>query len=772
MDKLSNDFYVFFQKEPLRRYEELYNFIKNCSEYTNRHLDNFLPIDQFCKNTLDIKDINEDLSFKIYKKINKFFKKVQTKLRFNKFEFKGLEFLNEGDIFLNLNKKEYKFLKKIEQFEYNYKLENKLEDEIKEELNVDKNKIFLKDCRDNLKKLSIISIYYQILIHPAILYYFPINFNVSLVRYLSLIDNTLNKNFLTMGKISNFIFGKRKSKIFYKFEDILNENIEIIHTLEDIISLIGSYQNTFDLKLTKLYCENKNIDQVICHKKDYNYSLNFYNFLKYKTECFTIDMNDPDNGNGPLSIALKNKFSVIKGEAGTGKTYVIEKLYNLLKNIFDVYIISFTGKSIDNIINRLKCDDNIMTIDKFILSRIEFKKNVIIIIDEISMLSLEKMHKLIKLFVYDRIQLIMLGDINQLPPVDYPINIFHIFNNCWEYIPNFKLEKNYRVNSESGSIIKNAQLFTIEKFFRFSYCNISVDKHFDIIQRPPKKDTEEYNSIFLNFYNDNSEFLNNQIICFTNSTKDNINKLIQKNFFNKNVLKIYTPLENFKNFLFKIGDKIICTKNYKKDDIFVSNGSIGVLENIYCDKYYFCLPKEHHKLCSDKNKIKKCDYECNNFFKVTTNDNNSFYMCKNRLENNCSSKNILEYVCSCEKYEADIHFMHVRINNLMLKIPIFFPFYKSKFIKSSKRKILTSIDFDLSYCITCHKYQGSQALNIMYIKEGYSKNPIKRSHIYTGITRSQSYCIIFNPSGEYHVSEDIVPLESFSYLLETNGKLV
>lgn len=136
-----------------------------------------------------------------------------------------------------------------------------------------------------------------------------------------------------------------------------------------------------------------------------------------------------------LKNAFANKFSVITGIAGSGKTTLLEKLTKLICTTdhadlqMDFLFLAPTGKAairLSEVGKRAFTIDYILTKNEWVNPYLENSyletgktlnyKNIVI--DESSMIDLEKMAILFKAINWEKIErLILVGDVNQLPPI-------------------------------------------------------------------------------------------------------------------------------------------------------------------------------------------------------------------------------------------------------------------------------------------------------------------------------------------------------------------
>ncbi|MEG1482837.1 ATP-dependent DNA helicase [Clostridium sp.] len=168
--------------------------------------------------------------------------------------------------------------------------------------------------------------------------------------------------------------------------------------------------------------------------------------------------------------ALSESITIIKGKAGTGKTTIVKAILSIYKSINNkgiVDIVSFTGKAV----NRISLEDinGAQTIHKFLELSINniknkkdiFKKTNLMIIDEAAMVDLELFHRLLKSIKNnDDIRIVMLGDTNQLNP----INDGDVFKELIKskLIKVINLRRVIR-QSENSLILKNAENILIKK---------------------------------------------------------------------------------------------------------------------------------------------------------------------------------------------------------------------------------------------------------------------------------------------------------------------
>ena len=277
-----------------------------------------------------------------------------------------------------------------------------------------------------------------------------------------------------------------------------------------------------------------------------------------------------------LKIAIerfknKEKFTVIGGYAGTGKSTLVKFIINALQQYgvdpeADVCYAAFTGKATQ--VLQKKGNPNTSTLHKLLYKsipkqtggyiRIPKKRGEIeykvIVVDEVSMAPMTLMKQLFKHGIY----LICLGDPFQLPPIN-PKEDNHLLDN-----PHIFLDEVMRQAAESEIIRLSMHVREGNPLETFQCDNQQVQ----VITK---------NDVVTGMY----EWAD-QIICATNNTRININNNMRK-------LRGFSdaPQEN---------DKVISLSNHW--DIFstghapLTNGSIGYLkeftvQSIYLPKYIY-----------------------------------------------------------------------------------------------------------------------------------------------------------------------------------------
>lgn len=293
-----------------------------------------------------------------------------------------------------------------------------------------------------------------------------------------------------------------------------------------------------------------------------------------------------------LSI-FKSNINVTIGPAGTGKSEILTRLCKFIEeyNSVSILFLTPTGKACHRLTKGFKdkgINKSAYTIHKYnyydddnefrkkIDDFDQFKKNEysIIVIDEMSMVSLNVFHTFIKkINNLHNCVLLLLGDYNQLPSIDFG----DVLNNLVlsQAFNTVKLIKIFRSDSKSLLTVQNNILNNIP------WDNIDVndvnDGSFVWIKENPSNI-----ECIKNVLNDFEELP--LIITSTNKVVNEYQNIIKDKY---NIDHINKDFIKFNNIIFHVDDKIMIKKNnYEKN---LMNGMIGKIISISIDnnkKYY------------------------------------------------------------------------------------------------------------------------------------------------------------------------------------------
>ena len=303
-----------------------------------------------------------------------------------------------------------------------------------------------------------------------------------------------------------------------------------------------------------------------------------------------MELNDKQKQG--LDIAVdrykrKERYTVISGYAGTGKSTLVKFIVAALPNINpdeDVIYTSFTGKATQ--VLQKKGNKNVSTLHKLLFESIPkpdgtfFRKPVefipykIVIVDECSMVPKELLQRLIKYNVH----IICLGDPGQLPPINKNED-----NHLLDH-PHIFLDEIMRQEAESEIINLTMDIRAGKPLARYQGKEVQV------------LNKDELTTGMLLWAD--------QIICAKNETRIALNNQM------RDLLGRSGGPQD--------GDKVICLKNnwdiYSINDNPLVNGTIGYLKNSFST--YINLPRQ---ITSD-GQPKKLDILTANFISDTEED--------------------------------------------------------------------------------------------------------------------------------------------------------
>ena len=430
-----------------------------------------------------------------------------------------------------------------------------------------------------------------------------------------------------------------------------------------------------------------------------------------------------------------NNIFLLKGYAGTGKTYIIS---NIVKNLWkvkkSVILLAPTGRSAK--VLSLYCNKEAYTVHKEIFysknnfsGNLEFTlkankhKKTLFVVDEASMISTNRnegvglfsqslLDNIIK-YVYSgfKCKLLIIGDTAQLPPVksdvSYALDVEFLEEQYEKEVTSVELTDVVRQEKESGilsyaTFIRNR----IENNF-FEDITFDTDPFNDIVKI---EDGEHLMNLIQDSY-DKYGIEETAIIVRSNKRANLYNKAVRdKILTNENLINTGDLLMVIKNNYFWL--------NNKKDIGFIANGDIIKIEEIFEIKnlYGFRFAEV---------KISMVDYP-----KIAPFDTvlilDSLYINSSALDFNTMNKLYQEvlkdYMNIKTKYKR-----HLGVKN---------------------NSFFNALQVKFAYSFTCHKSQGGQ-WNSIFLEFPYLPNGMDKDFfrwLYTAITRSKNklYLIGFN----------------------------
>lgn len=504
-----------------------------------------------------------------------------------------------------------------------------------------------------------------------------------------------------------------------------------------------------DLKDVLDYRDNSNEDEV--GKKELIASDE-----KIEEAKSTLNEGQLKAFNGLLNfIQSDNRYAVLIGYAGTGKTYMLGKLLSIC-----------TGKKAataptNKAVKVLRENGGFgkvtyATIHQLLALKIQWKypprgsteepkqilvrnkysaptiqEHDILIIDEVSMLS-DELFYMLNSERYKGVKIIFSGDPAQIPPVGFEDSIPLLEDKRAEYnIQEFTLDQIMR-QKEDSQIVLCAYWIRTERYRAVDSLMSIRKSKFDLAFYSSNwaEDKLEYVTKLLDMFK-SDEFTKDsnycKVIAWTNKTVDGFNNLIRKHIFNTNDLK----------YIMK-GEKMIADKPIVENEeiIFTTSDEFTVIDyRMRSEKFYKAVGKSKKKeeqidfdlegmeIQKDKS-VEIFYYDC--IVEYQTYDTNETFQKKIKVLAEKSEK-VYKWLCYTYKNAEDW-----RGYTQMLE-----RFAKVKY----------------NYAITCHKAQGSTYKNVFLIEDDIDKNfkHLERNRIkYTAFTRaSQKLHVLSHKNNRY-----------------------
>ena len=284
-----------------------------------------------------------------------------------------------------------------------------------------------------------------------------------------------------------------------------------------------------------------------------------------------------------VNKSLCNKFSIITGGPGTGKTTIIQAIIQIFKNIYGseepVILLAPTGKAAQRMTEVCKIPAS--TIHSRLCIYDQNQKETatlpkgLVIVDESSMVDMflaEKLFKAVEIGSY----LLFVGDIDQLPSV----GAGQVLNDFIESgaIPVSRLTETFR-QKEGSLIIENAQ--------RINKGDTKLEYGNDFVFNKVKDEDEAINEV-VKLYLEESQRIGEDNVCILcprrrmtekklKVTTEYLNIIIQDkvNPYDDK-MAVFEQETDKKIIQFRIGSRVMQTKNNAD----TSNGDIGIIVDI------------------------------------------------------------------------------------------------------------------------------------------------------------------------------------------------
>ena len=462
----------------------------------------------------------------------------------------------------------------------------------------------------------------------------------------------------------------------------------------------------------------------------------------------SIIFSDPNvefNVNQKSAITNINDFiyssgqniCVLKGFAGTGKTYIVSRVVkNLWKIKKPVILLAPTGRSAKVLSSY--CNKQAHTVHKEIFYvknnpagnmdfslKINKHKNTIFIVDEASMIPTVKKNETglfsdslldnIVKYVYSgyKCSLIIIGDLAQLPPI--------FSENSLSLDDNF-LNENYGLkvfSSELTQVVRqreNSGILSLATYLR----NLL---EIDFVEKL-KINLSSYNDITL--IEDGDQLINSLQDSYDKfglqETAVIVRSNKRSNIYNKNIRDRILCNES----VISVGDLLMVVKNnyhWLNNNLvgFIANGDIIKIEEIHS-------VKELYGFRFAEVRVTMIDYPNLNAFETV--------LILDSIEINSPS---LDYNVMNKLYrEVSKDYIEIKTK------------YK-RHLAIKKNKFFNALQVKFAYCFTCHKSQGGQWQSIFvempFLPSGYNKDFIR--WFYTAVTRAKNKLHLIGFKNEY-----------------------
>ncbi len=283
-----------------------------------------------------------------------------------------------------------------------------------------------------------------------------------------------------------------------------------------------------------------------------------------------------------IQNSLGSPVSVITGGPGTGKTRIIEGLAQVLVKKYEkkIRICAPTGRAAKRIAENPSLQIFKPSTIHMLIATIESSSGIseidALIVDESSMIDINLFRDLVKL-VPDGAQLILIGDVDQLPPVGPGQPFLDLIRSKKVVVS--RLTEQFRQGRMSNisavaKAINRGEVMDYSSDLKSSdFIFIDVEKR-DVVQEISKVIDQ-----FTENGQDKVDLEKTQILSPMRRFPAgliNLNAILQKKY-NPNGRKVFSKLENETAVNFLVNDKVICTINDYELDL--RNGDIGYIIN-------------------------------------------------------------------------------------------------------------------------------------------------------------------------------------------------
>lgn len=322
--------------------------------------------------------------------------------------------------------------------------------------------------------------------------------------------------------------------------------------------------------------------------------------LKYTISYARNDLSEDQKS--AIQGALQHKFALVCGGPGVGKSTIIAELvHNFESNNIKYALTSFTGKAVCKIQEVTK-SDTAKTMHRLINDAKKSKAHYVVqtvIIDEISMVTLELLNKFLKLYSHIE-QLICIGDVNQLQPIDAGCFLSEVIKA--QVVPTYYLTTNHRVVVEEGEVdgilCNSHAIIHHDKEYPFEFTETD---NFTILEGT----MEDCLNLVRVAYQSGIKCTNMTIITPYNIWVDRLNKGCQEIFHANDIF-----IEDSRKMKWYLGDRVMLTKNIRSINVFNGQqGFIKAIDPMFITVVFDISDKEHVFMLEPKTSQKHVDSE-------------------------------------------------------------------------------------------------------------------------------------------------------------------
>ncbi|SFV68213.1 IncW plasmid conjugative relaxase protein TrwC (TraI homolog) [hydrothermal vent metagenome] len=386
----------------------------------------------------------------------------------------------------------------------------------------------------------------------------------------------LSKLIYTIGNRPTLIQNREKQALNYLNKSLIAiTNQESTFSKEDILKyamkfslkyslresdIVKEFKNSNILKLDKNTYTTKemiDIEKEIIQKVHSGFSSmpNSINEIidkkEYKLEQLTIDQKNMLK----MILNSKDRYNAIQGDAGTGKTYALGKLKEILKDDIELIGLSYTGKATAGL---EEVGIKSHTLHSYLQQNRQQKSNKpkLYIVDETSLVGSKQIHQLMKISEQENARVVFIGDTKQFNS----IQAGNAFSDMQKFgIKTVKLKETQRQKSNITKAIVKA------------YNQGSTDKALELLKENKLfKEIEGYEERIdyaVERYINNNQPL---ILTSTNQERKEINTQIRNKLDNPNQEHHF----NIKESKQIKASNAYFSESYEIDDIIAINGAI------------------------------------------------------------------------------------------------------------------------------------------------------------------------------------------------------